>query len=65
MSAPAELVSHLAELWKRNGRYFLHRPAVMLFHHGFGDADIVGDLFAQAAPRDLNDDLALPGLSSG
>jgi hypothetical protein len=37
----------------------------MLLHRGFGDADIVGDLFAQAAARDLNHDLALRGLSAG
>jgi hypothetical protein len=35
-------------------RYNLHCPAAMHFHRGFGDADIVGNLFAQAAARDMN-----------
>jgi hypothetical protein len=47
-----ELVSRSAELPKRTGFHFLHRAAAMLPHRGFGDADIVGDLFAQAAARD-------------
>lgn len=33
----------------------------MHFDRGFGDADIVGNLFTQAAAGDLNHDLALPG----
>jgi hypothetical protein len=33
----------------------------MHLHRGFGDADIVGDLFAQATARDLNRDLTLSG----
>jgi hypothetical protein len=44
-----ELVSHSAEIAKRTGLHFLHRPAAMHLHRGFGDADIVGGLFAQAA----------------
>ena len=32
----------------------LHRPAAMHLHRGFGDAAIVGNLFAQAAARHLN-----------
>ena len=56
-----ELVDHSAELGKRTGLHLLHRPAAMHLHRGFGDADIVGNLFAQAAARHLNYDLALPG----
>src|SRR5215475_15559023 len=55
-----ELVDHSAELGKRAGLHLLHRPAAMHLHRGFGDADIVGNLLAQAAARHLNDDLALP-----
>ena len=33
----------------------------MHLHGGFGNADIAPDLFAKAAVRDLNHDLALPG----
>src|ERR1700720_2930313 len=33
----------------------------MHLHGGFGNADIAGNLFAKAAVRDLNHDLALPG----
>src|SRR6476659_10050678 len=33
----------------------------MHLHGGFGNADIVRNLFAKAAVRDLNHDLALPG----
>src|SRR5690242_16830068 len=39
----------------------MHRPAAMHFDSGFGDADIVGNLFAQAAAGDLNNVLSLPG----
>src|SRR5262249_61054613 len=60
-----ELVDHSAELWKRAGLHFLHRPAAMHLHRGFGDADIVGNLFAQASARDLNHDLALPRAERG
>ena len=40
---------------------FCISPAAMHLHGGFGDADIAGNLFAEAAARDLNHDLALPG----
>jgi hypothetical protein len=60
-----ELVGHSAELGKRTGLRLLHRPAAMHLHRGFGDADIVGNLFAQAAARHLNYDLALPGAERG
>src|SRR5215831_20243974 len=33
----------------------------MHLHGGFGNADIARNLFAKAAVRDLNHDLALPG----
>src|SRR5215471_7209839 len=60
-----EPVGHSAELGKRTGLHLLHRPAAMHLHGGFGDADIVGDLLAQAAARHLNHDLALPGAQRG
>src|SRR5215475_6092850 len=60
-----ELVGHSAELGKRAGLHLLHGPAAMHLHRGFGDADIVGNLFAEAAARDLNDNLALPRSKRG
>src|SRR5271167_3719130 len=56
-----ELVDHSAELGKRTGVHLPHRPATVDLHRGFGDADIAGNLFAEATARDLNHDLALPG----
>src|SRR5262245_51515377 len=56
-----KLVGHSAELRKRTGPHLLHGPAAMHLHRGFGDADIVSNLFAQTATRDLNHDFALPG----
>src|SRR5260370_4253306 len=56
-----ELVGHSAELGKRTGVHLPHRPAAVDLHRGFGDADIAGNLFAQATACDLNHDLALPG----
>src|SRR5277367_3288288 len=56
-----ELVGHSAELGKRTGVHFPHRPAAVHLDRGFGDADIAGNLFAQATARDLNHDFALPG----
>src|SRR5262249_39363553 len=55
-----EPVDHSAELGKRTSLHLLHRSAAMHFHRGFGDADIMGDLLAQASASDLNHDLALP-----
>ena len=49
-----KLISHSAEFRKRTGPHLLHRPAAMHLHRGFGDAAIVGNLFAQAAARHLN-----------
>src|SRR5262245_3483727 len=60
-----QLVGHSAELGKRTGLHLLHRPAAVHLHRGFRDADLVGDLFAQAAARDLNHDLTLPGTQRG
>src|SRR5580693_3308715 len=37
----------------------------MHFHRGFSDADIEGNLFAEAAARNLNHDLALSGAERG
>ena len=55
-----ELVDHSAELWKRTCLHLVHRPAAVDLHRSFGDADIAGNLFAEATARDLNHDLALP-----
>jgi hypothetical protein len=38
---------------KRIG-HLLHRPHAMHLHRGFGDADIVSNLFPQAAASHLN-----------
>src|SRR5215472_12574648 len=65
VSHQLELVSHSAELGKRTGFHLLHRPAAMYLHGSFGNADVVGNLFAQAAARHLNDDLALPRAQRG
>ena len=46
-----ELARHPAELGKRTGLHLLHRSAAMNLHGRLGDADIVGNLFAQAAAR--------------
>src|SRR5215467_15733811 len=40
-----EFGGHSAELRKRTGVHFLHRPAAMHFHGRFCDADVKGDLF--------------------
>src|ERR1700677_3040003 len=55
-----ELLGHSTEFGKRSGVHLPHRSAAVDFHSGFGDTDFVGDLFAEATPRDLNHDLALP-----
>src|SRR5262245_63932553 len=60
-----ELVGHTAELGKRTGFHLLHRPAAMHLHRGFGDADIEGNLLAQAAARHLNHDFAFPRAERG
>jgi hypothetical protein len=35
------------------GVHLPHRPAAVDLHRGFGNADIAGNLFAQATARDL------------
>ncbi len=44
-----ELVRHSAELGKRTGLHLPHCSASMYFHRRLGDADIAGNLFAEAA----------------
>src|SRR3954447_9392561 len=56
-----ELVRHSAQLGKRTGIHLVHQTASMHLHGGLGNADIARNLFAKAAVRDLNHDLALPG----
>src|ERR1700754_4736940 len=56
-----QLFGHSAEREKRASLHLFHQTAAMHLHGGFGDADIAGNLFAEAAARDLNHDLALPG----
>ena len=60
-----EPIGHSAELGKGAGLHLLHRPAAMHLHRRFRDADIEGNLLAQATARDLNHDLALPRAERG
>src|SRR5215469_10544018 len=60
-----EFLGHSTELGKRTGLHLLHRPAAMHLHRGFGDAEIEGNLFAEAPARNLNHDLALSGAERG
>ena len=55
-----ELIGHSSKFGKRTGLHLLHRPTAMHLHRGFGDTDIMGNLFAKPAARHLNHDLALP-----
>src|ERR1700722_6499625 len=54
-----ESVRHPAELGERAYAHLAHRPAAMDLHGGLGDADIAGNLLAEAATRDLAPDFAL------
>src|ERR1700722_3480896 len=54
-----EPVRHSAELRERTCVHLPHRPAAVDLHGGLGDADIAGNLLADAATRDLNHDFAL------
>src|SRR4051812_8597665 len=56
-----QLFCHLAEREERMGLHLSHQTAAVHLYRGFGDADIAGNLFAEATARDLNHDLALPG----
>src|SRR5713101_8901680 len=47
-----ELGGHSAELGKRTHLHLLHRSAAVDFHGSFGDADIAGNLFAEATAGD-------------
>src|ERR1700730_8309106 len=55
-----ELVRHSAQFGERTSLHLVHQTAPMHLHGGFGNADIARNLFAKAAVRDLNHDLALP-----
>ena len=55
-----ELVGHSTELRKRMDVHLPHRLAAVNLHRSFGNAQIAGYLFAKAAARDCNHDLALP-----
>jgi hypothetical protein len=55
-----EFIGHSAKLWERTGVHLPHRPAAVDLHRGFGDTQIMGDLFAEPALRDLNHNFALP-----
>src|SRR4051794_33784342 len=54
-----EPVGYSAELGERAHVHLSHRPAAVDLHGGLGDADIAGNLLAEAATRDLNYDFAL------
>src|ERR1700722_20016228 len=56
-----ELIRHPAERRQRTGLHLVHQTAAMHFHSRFGDADVTGNLLAEAAARDLDHDLAFPG----
>jgi hypothetical protein len=53
-----ELVGHSTELRKRMD--LPHRLAAVNLHRSFGNAQIAGYLFAKAAARDRNRDVAFP-----
>src|SRR6266700_1633742 len=54
-----EFVRHAAQLRKRTSLHLSHQAAAMHLHGPFSETDIAGDLFAKAALRDMNHDLAL------
>src|SRR5260221_537871 len=54
-----EAIGQSAELRERAQVHLAHRPAAVDLHGGLGDADIAGNLLAEAATRDLNYDFAL------
>jgi hypothetical protein len=43
-----QLFRHSAERDKRMDLHFSHQAAAVHLHRGFGDADIAGNLFAEA-----------------
>jgi hypothetical protein len=43
------------------GVHLPHRSAAVDLHRSFSNANISSNLFAQATPRDVNDDFAFPG----
>jgi len=56
-----EAVRHPAELGKRTRLHLPHQVSAMHLHRGFGDADIIGDLFVQATGRNVEHDFTLSG----
>src|SRR4029453_5404343 len=52
-------IGHSAEFGKRTGLHLPHQVGAMHFHRGFGDTDIVGNLFVEATCRDLHHDFPL------
>src|SRR5215469_14715696 len=54
-----EGVRHPAELGKRTRLHLTHQVGAMHLHRGFGDADIVGNLFVQATGHDMEHDVTL------
>src|SRR5271157_3919500 len=56
-----ELIRHSAEFWEGTRFHLPHQMAAMDLHGSFADADIAGNLFAEAALRDLDHDLAFAG----
>src|SRR4029453_7117865 len=54
-------IGHSAEFGKRTGLHLPHQVGAMHFHRGFGDADIVGNLFVEATSRDQDHDFPLAG----
>src|SRR5262249_12613458 len=56
-----EAVRHPAELGKRTRLHLPHQVSAMHLHRGFGDADIIGDLFVQATGHNVEHDFTLSG----
>src|SRR3984957_8231509 len=56
-----ELIRHPAERRQRTGLHLVHQTTAMHLHSRLGDADVTGNLLAEATARDLDHDLAFPG----
>ena len=56
-----EAVRHPAELGKRTRLHLPNQVSAMHLHRGFGDADIIGDLFVQATGHNVEHDFTLSG----
>src|SRR6516225_7879890 len=55
-----ENARHPTELRNGTSLHLPHQVRAMHLHRGFGDADIVGDLFVQATGHDMKHNLSFP-----